>query len=565
MSEPAVRMTGVGKAYKVFPSPFGILLDAVGMPQLMKHREFWAVRGFDLELHRGQRIGMIGRNGAGKSTLLKLVTQNVRPTEGEVEVNGEVHALFEANGGLHPEFTGYENIRGALEALGLGPADIRSAELDIAEFTELGRFLEQPLKTLSLGMRSRLSFAIATAITPEILIVDEVLGAGDAYFFGKAVARMRGLVESGAAVLIVSHAMDQIVRFCEETIWLDRGRVVMQGPSQDVVKAYEKFIRELEDRRLRAKNRKRGFEAFEREGHTDELEVAVTGECEVTRIVLRRDGEQEDELLVGGPQDGDESESSYLPLERGAWEHPDQDGGCFFRRVQTGAEGLVVFALWFFYPQSEYVVELTYRAPGGSVASLSRSGSELTRIELPATTGWRTEELRIGATATTDENGPVGLSRWPGAHGILIERVRIVDTDDRERALFTVGEPLRVVVDAVAEGSGRFALIPAALVFRQDAIIVTRHVGERLELELDEGDRIEARLDLGPLQLGNGSYLLSVGLYKELDVQNTTHSEIYDYFDRSFEFSVTGNPPLHDEVFRHPGEWTVRTAVRTDG
>ena len=117
MSEPAVRLANVGKAYKVFPSPFGILLDAIGLKRLTRYREFWAVRGFDLELARGQRIGLIGRNGAGKSTVLKLVTQNVHPTEGTVEVEGEVHALFEASGGLHPEFTGYENIRGSLEGM----------------------------------------------------------------------------------------------------------------------------------------------------------------------------------------------------------------------------------------------------------------------------------------------------------------------------------------------------------------------------------------------------------------------------------------------------------------
>jgi lipopolysaccharide transport system ATP-binding protein len=559
-------MADVGKAYKVFSSPFGILLEALGLGRLTRYREFWAVRGFELELYRGERVGLIGRNGAGKSTLLKLVTQNVRPTEGNIEVNGQVHALFDAAGGLHPEFTGYENIRGSLEALGLEPDEIRASEADIADFTELGRFLEQPLKTYSLGMKSRLSFAIATAVKPEILIVDEVLGAGDAYFFGKAVSRMRGLVESGAAVLIVSHALDQVVRFCEETIWLDRGRVVMRGPSQQVVKAYEKFIRELEDRRLRAKNRKRGTaEAFEREGFTDELELTVSGPAEVTQIVLRRDGEQEDELLVGAAQDSDESESSYLPLGRGAWGPPTQGGARFFRPIEAGAEGVAAFALWFFYPQSEYVVELTYRAPAGLVATLARSGTELVRAELPAAEDWRTEHIGIGASDSESAEEQVGLSRWPGAHGLLIERVRIVDADDRERAMFTIGEPVSVVIDAVAEGGGRLPLTPAALVFRQDAIIVTRHVGERLDLELDDGDRVEARLDLGPLQLGNGSYLLSVGLYKDLDVENTTHSEIYDYFDRSFEFTVTGNPPLHDEVFRHPGEWTVRTAVRTDG
>ena len=115
-----------------------------------------------------------------------------------------------------------------------------------------------------------------------------------------------------------------------------------------------------------------------------------------------------------------------------------------------------------------------------------------------------------------------------------------------------------MVVDAVASASGTFPLIPAALVFRLDGIVATRHVGERELLSIEKGDRIELRLDLGPLMLGNGAYLLSVGLYRELDVGNTQSSTLYDYFDRSFEFAVTGNPPLHTEAFRHPGSWSTK-------
>ena len=143
MSDPVVRMANVGKAYRLFSSPLGIFLDAVGLSRLTRYREFWAVRGFDLELARGERIGLIGRNGAGKSTVLKLITQNVDVTEGTVDVDGEVHALLEAGGGLHPEFSGYENIRASLEPLGLDSHEIADAERDIAEFTELGRFLER--------------------------------------------------------------------------------------------------------------------------------------------------------------------------------------------------------------------------------------------------------------------------------------------------------------------------------------------------------------------------------------------------------------------------------------
>jgi lipopolysaccharide transport system ATP-binding protein len=559
MSEPAVRMTNVGKAYKIFPSSFGILLDAVGLERLTSYREFWAVRGFDLELQPGQRIGLIGRNGAGKSTLLKLVTQNVRPTEGEVEVNGEVHALFEATGGLHPEFTGLENIRGSLEALGLSNAEIADATEEIGEFTELGRFLDQPLKTYSLGMQSRLSFAVATAIDPEILIVDEILGAGDAYFFGKAIARMRRLVDSGAAVLIVSHALDQIQRFCEETIWLDRGRIVMQGPTTEVVKAYERFIRELEDRRLRARNQSRrdSYQPFEREGSTDELELRLTGPAEISRIAVLRDGSLEDDLLVGGPQDADEAATSHVALRDGGWGPPMQEPGLFFRQLGPNAEGVAAFGLWLFYPQSEYALELTYRAGDGASVSVLRDGSILTEAELPAAAEWTTETLPVTKGAPAAVQAADRISRWPGARGLLMERVTITGADGSERALLEVGDEMSVAVDVVAEESGRFPLIPAALVFRPDGLIVTRHVGERIELDVEEDDRVHLRLDFGPLLLGNGQYLLSVGLYKQLDANDTLTSEIYDYFDRSFEFAVTGNPPLHDEVFRHPGEWSV--------
>ena len=231
MSEHAIKLDGVGKMYKIFSSRTANLKDALGLPSVRKSRysAFWAVRDIDLELAQGQRLGIIGRNGAGKSTILKLITQNVAPTEGTVTVEGQVQALLDTGGGLHPEFTGDENIEASLTFLGLGHGEIRAARDDIAEFTELGRFLEQPFKTYSTGMQARLAFGIATTIQPEILVVDEILGAGDAYFFSKSITRMQRLIESGASVLLVSHALDQIIRFCDEAIWLERGQIVMRG------------------------------------------------------------------------------------------------------------------------------------------------------------------------------------------------------------------------------------------------------------------------------------------------------------------------------------------------
>jgi lipopolysaccharide transport system ATP-binding protein len=482
-----------------------------------------------------------------------------------VTVNGDVQALLETGGGLHPDFTGRENIRASLGYLGLSRAEVDVAEQEIAEFTELGRFLDQPLKAYSQGMQARLSFAIATTVEPEILIVDEILGAGDAYFFTRSTARMTDLIESGAGVLLVSHALDQVARFCERTIWLERGRIAMDGPTDEVVKAYERFIRELEDRRLRAKNAKAAlpsYDAFDRETFADEVVGSISadgGAVDVARLTLWRDGAVEAEIDVGGAQDIDLSGTGGLLVEDGGWEAPQADADGYFRTVSAGA-GRFRFNLWFFYPQSCYEVELVYRARGGPGALRIDRASDPGSIDSLAPSGdWTTHRFELAAGEQPDAVGAEGrLSRWPGVEGLAIERVQTVGDVDGGQAVFRVHEPFAVVVDAVATASGTFPVIPAALVFRLDGIVATRHIGERELLRLDEGDHLELRLDLGSLLLGNGTYLLSVGLYQDLDVGNSLSSTLYDYFDRSFEFVVTGNPPLHTEAFRHPGTWSTQ-------
>jgi lipopolysaccharide transport system ATP-binding protein len=564
----AIRFEQVGKMYKVFGSKLDTALDALNLPSFgrdRRFREFWALREIDLELPRGGRMGIIGRNGAGKTTLLKLVTGNVSPSEGNVTVNGNVQALLEIGGGLHPEFTGRENIRASLSYLGLSGPEIEEAEQEIAEFTELGRFLDQPFKAYSQGMQARLSFAIATTVQPEILIVDEILGAGDAYFFTRSTARMSHLIESGAGVLLVSHALDQVARFCDRTIWLERGRIAMDGPTDEVVKAYERFIRELEDRRLRAKNAKAAlpqYDAFDRDTFTDALVGTIRPEAEsvdVASLTLWRDGVLEGEIDVGGAQDVDTAGAGGLLLEDGGWEPPAADADRYFRSVAEGPARFR-FGLWFFYPRSRYEVEVVYRTHGGPASLQFARGSDSGEISsLAPAEEWTTHRFELPGGGDALEAGEEErISRWPGVEGLAIDRVRTVGEGDAEQTVFRVHEPFSVLVEATATASGALPLVPAALVFRLDGIVATRHVGEREVHHLEEGDRLELRLDLGSLLLGNGTYLLSVGLYRELDVGNTLSSTAYDYFDRSFEFVVTGNPPLHTEAFRHPGNWTTR-------
>jgi lipopolysaccharide transport system ATP-binding protein len=250
----AVSLRAVNKRYRLYGSAVQMAADQLGYYRLRFWRkppafqEFDALRNISVEVRKGERVGIIGRNGAGKTTLLKLLTGNFAPTSGEVHVDGTVQALMQVGLGFHPEFTGYDNIRSALAYNGLTGAAFKEALEEVIDFVELEQFLHQPMKTYSLGMATRVQFAAATAIRPDILIVDEILGAGDAYFSAKSAHRMRKLTSSGCTLLLVSHATDQILQFCERAIWLERGEVKTDGKALRVVQVYEEFIETMRAR-----------------------------------------------------------------------------------------------------------------------------------------------------------------------------------------------------------------------------------------------------------------------------------------------------------------------------
>ena len=243
----AIQFKNVSKIYNLYGSQKDQFIDLLGLQRFgikpkTTPKKFVALNDISLEIKRGQRIGIIGRNGAGKTTLLKLLCGNFLPTQGSVKVNGEVQALMSVGLGFHPEYTGRENAETSLQYSGLAFDEYENAMEEIIDFCELGDFLDQPFKTYSLGMQARLMFAAATAIKPDILIVDEVLGAGDAYFVAKSNIRVKRMIDAGCTMLLVSHSMQQVLELCDEVIWLDNGAIRMRGKSFLVVKAYEEYI-----------------------------------------------------------------------------------------------------------------------------------------------------------------------------------------------------------------------------------------------------------------------------------------------------------------------------------
>ena len=209
------------------------------LKQRVRYEEFWALQDVDLEVYKGEVLGIIGRNGAGKSSLLKVVSRVLQPTKGRVWIKGQVAPLLELSAGFHPELTGRENIflNGAL--LGFLRKEMEAKVDQIVDFAELWDFIDAPLRTYSSGMTARLGFAIATDVRPDILIVDEVLAVGDEAFRQKSEARMRRFQALGTTILFVSHTAAAIRTMCRRAVWLDKGMVRMVGEAEDVLNAYQ--------------------------------------------------------------------------------------------------------------------------------------------------------------------------------------------------------------------------------------------------------------------------------------------------------------------------------------
>jgi ABC-type polysaccharide/polyol phosphate transport system ATPase subunit len=240
VSRPIVSARDLTKTYKVYARPVDRLIE--GMTRQTRHAPFQALRGIDFEVDRGEGLGIIGENGAGKSTLLKILAGITAPTSGSCHLGGSVASILELGSAFHGELTGRQNIALNAAMFGLDRQQVIEHTPGIIEFSELGQFVDQPIKTYSTGMVMRLGFAIAIQVSPDVLIIDEALSVGDGYFQKKCMVHLKSYVEGGGTLLICSHAMYYISAFCRRALWLNGGRIEALGPTQDVVPRYEAFL-----------------------------------------------------------------------------------------------------------------------------------------------------------------------------------------------------------------------------------------------------------------------------------------------------------------------------------
>ncbi len=205
--------------------------------------EFWALNDISFTVEKGDRVGVLGFNGAGKSTLLKVIAGVLKPTKGTVKVNGVIAPMLELGAGFDMNYSGKENIYLYGATMGYSRKFIEEKYDEIVEFSELKDFIEVPVKNYSSGMRARLGFAIATAVEPEILILDEVLSVGDAKFRKKSEAKIRSMFDKGITVLFVSHSVDQVLNICNKAIILDKGRIIAQGSAEEICEKYGDMVK----------------------------------------------------------------------------------------------------------------------------------------------------------------------------------------------------------------------------------------------------------------------------------------------------------------------------------
>ena len=247
MTNNVLEAVQLGKAYRSYPSPWHRLTEWFDPRGRGHHTPYWVLRNCDFSVPVGQALGIVGRNGAGKSTLLKLITGITTPTEGRVKTSGRVAALLELGMGFHGEFTGRQNVLLAGQLLGFSVEELAEQIGPIQRFAEVGDYFDRPLRSYSSGMQMRLAFAVATAVRPDLLIVDEALAVGDAYFQHKCYRRIREFREQGTSLLFVSHDEGSVINLCDRAILLENGQPVRDGKPREVFEHYRALIAAREE------------------------------------------------------------------------------------------------------------------------------------------------------------------------------------------------------------------------------------------------------------------------------------------------------------------------------
>jgi len=468
----AIRLRNLRKVYRLYRKPSYRIRDVLGiLPDNPRYfDEHVALHDVSLDIRRGEKVAIIGRNGAGKSTLLRLITRVIQPTSGTLDTRGSTQALLSIGAGFHPELTGRQNVLAYLAHFGISGAQARRTLEEIIEFAELEEYIDQPTKTYSTGMGMRLMFSASIMFVPELLVIDEVLGVGDAYFQGKSFERIREICSGrGTTLLLVTHDIYAATLLCERSIWIDQGAVLIDADSPTVLKAYEASIRQQEEARLR----KKAFLSLRRlaDDRSDLIPLLIELRCPdnaphvggigFARIALYRgDVELGMVPLVGDLAPGDVGGS--IVAEGGTWGEIIEIGGRQAREMKNFGSSMHKVAVSFLLPRElagvldELSIEVETASAVPYRLTAWRIGQDLDNRGIGEIAGeaadWVTFRLPLagGVTAIQSSAASEMVVRAAETHGsgrITVTGIRLLDSADQETFQLVHGEPASVVFD----------------------------------------------------------------------------------------------------------------------
>jgi lipopolysaccharide transport system ATP-binding protein len=592
-SDIALRAIDLTKVYRLYARQRHRLLDIVGaLPAGSDaYREHRALDSVSLEIPRGQKVAIIGRNGAGKSTLMKLISRVIQPTSGTLQVNAQVNALLQIGTGFHPDFTGRENVFAYLAQLDVNGARADRLFGEVVDFAELEEYIDQPVKTYSTGMAVRLMFATSTAIEPDLLLLDEVLGVGDAYFAQKSFNRIRFLCSAhGTTLLLVTHDVYAASRLCDRMIWIDRGRVVLDGAAADVIRAYEDSIRVQEEHRLRTR-RLSAMKALRSDGRTTApvlpllVEIAAVQNAPqasavyFSEIALRR-GNRAVAALPLVPESEATAEQSALQSEATSWgdpvswhgapSRPMVNYGSPYHRV-AGVLGVPPDAL----RDAEAPLELRIRYWCDEPCALELRvfadawAADLGRLPV-ATGAWTEHVVRIAADAPEQQTfvpSPNASGNF-GTGDIQIVNVAFVGDDDRETDVLRHGDPARLRIDYHIKRPDLRERAQVIVVVHRDGIQdVCRMIARDLMFDASSPSG-QIELTIPRVDLVDGRYALTVMIAEPgyHDQRQHTffaiHPGVYSCLSRAFELKVTGAGVFGEGTITvKDGLWSQRAGV----
>lgn len=558
-------------------------MDALGVPVPRgRYDVFAALKDIDLEIGKGERVGLIGRNGAGKSTLLRLISGQMRADRGRIRVSGAVQALMELGTGFHPDFNGLENIRTALSLQGIYGAALRERIDEIIDFSELEEFIERPVREYSAGMYARLAFAVATTVEPEILIVDEILGAGDAYFVGKSIQRMKRLTAGGSTVLFVSHDMSSVQLLCDRAVWIDRGEIKKDGTALAVSKAYLSAVREDEEVRARARSmaltRRHASDLSPKSSMALFRLIGVDGSAPNSPVYVSAFRFGFGATPVANIVPGDVPDDGAGPIidprhmnwrsgsecaGRPAWQFADFGGRYVHAPWQIRWSGCSDAPRWIeldVYPSATETV---------AVEQFDHGSGEYVRLGLIAPNApreWTTfrSNVRFPSTEEGSDSTELDLLRLSsderyGSGEVAITAFGFLDGNSTRRHTLITGEPATAVMAFSASRPVRNP-VAAVAIYRPDGTcamqVVSNQNGGALESLSQHG---AIRANFSPLYLGPGDYVVSVALFKELDLATRVEPEAYDLHDRCYALKILPPPGLGLQlgIVNQPADWEV--------